>query len=205
MLRLYRELEKGEFLVYGGDTAQGGIDANYGQMISKTRGDIPLVFKMQGVAAQATPHIRDILKYIFNQTKVKPCVALERQNGGTSEMQRLYETNEGYYTVYQPYDNEGKRKDVYGWDTNETSRARMLGDWLKAFNNGLIKVYDQDTIEQHQTFIVSKRGKPEADKNTHDDAVMSVAIAYQLTLTENPPVVRKPSLRERPPKLKFHI
>jgi len=37
MLRLYRELEKGEFLVYGGDTAQGGIDANYGLIVPSGR------------------------------------------------------------------------------------------------------------------------------------------------------------------------
>lgn len=205
MLRLYRELEKGEFIVYGGDTAQGGLDSNYGQLMSKTRSDIPIVLKKQGVAAQSTPHIRDLLKYIYFKTGVRPCVALERNNGGASEMQRLYETNEGYYTVYQPYNEKGERKDIYGWDTTEVSRSRMLGDWLKAFNNGLIRVYDQDTIEQHQTFVVNKRGKPEADSNTHDDAVMSCAIAYQLMLTENPPPVRKPRTRQRPPKTKFHL
>lgn len=188
MLRLYRELDEGEFLVYGGDTAQGGIDANYGQFFSKKRGDAPLVFKKQGVAATATPHIREVLNWVYKQTKVKPCVALERQNGGSSEMHRLMESNDGFYTIYYPYDEHGKRKDTPGWDTNEKTRAQMLGEWLKAFNNGLITIYDQDTIEQHQTFIVSKNGKPEADKNTHDDAVISCAIAYQLFLTENPPV-----------------
>ncbi|MCA9312893.1 hypothetical protein KDA08_01035 [Candidatus Saccharibacteria bacterium] len=202
MFRLYRQLEKGEFLVYGGDTAQGGIDANYGHFISKTKGDVPLVFKKQGVAASATPLIRNALNWVHDQTKVKPCVALERQNGGASEMHRLDDTNDGLYTIYYPYNEDGGRKDKPGWDTNEKTRAQMLGDWLKAFNNGLIRIYDQDTVEQHQTFITNKRGKPEADSNTHDDAVMSIAIAYQLFLTENPFV--KP-VRTRQPRKKVRL
>ncbi len=197
MFRLYRQLEKGEFLVYGGDTAQGGIDANYGHFISKTKGDVPLVFKKQGVAASATPLIRNALNWVHDQTKVKPCVALERQNGGASEMHRLDDTNDGFYTIYYPYNEKGERKDTPGWDTNEKTRAQMLGDWLKAFNNGLIRIYDKDTVEQHQTFITNKRGKPEADSNTHDDAVMSIAIAYQLFLTENPFVM---PVRTRQPR-----
>jgi len=204
MFRLYRELEKGEFLVYGGDTAQGGIDSNYGQFISKTKGDIPLVFKKQGVAASATPILRNAFNWVYEQTRVKMCVALERQNGGASEMHRLEDTNDGFYTIYYGYDEDGNRKDKPGWDTNEKTRSQMLGDWLKAFNNELIIIYDQDTIEQHQSFIVSKRGKPQADSNAHDDAVMSCAIAYQLMLTENPavqPIRRK----ERPKKARLHI
>lgn len=204
MFRLYRELEKGEFLVYGGDTAQGGIDSNYGQFISKTKGDIPLVFKKQGVAASATPILRNAFNWVYEQTRVKMCVALERQNGGASEMHRLEDTNDGFYTIYYGYDEDGNRKDKPGWDTNEKTRSQMLGDWLKAFNNELIIIYDQDTIEQHQSFIVSKRGKPQADSNAHDDAVMSCAIAYQLMLTENPavqPIRRK----ERPKKARLHV
>lgn len=204
MFRLYRKLEKGEFLVYGGDTAQGGIDANYGQFISKTKGDIPLVFKKQGVAASATPILRNAFNWVYEQTGVKPSVALERQNGGASEMHRLEDTNDGFYTIYYGYDEDGDRKDKPGWDTNEKTRAQMLGDWLKAFNNDLILIYDQDTIEQHQSFIVSKRGKPQADANAHDDAVMSCAIAYQLMLTENP-VVQKIRKRERPRRAKLHV
>lgn len=204
MLRLYRDLEPGEFLVYGGDTAQGGADSNYGQFMSKTKGDIPLVFKKHGVAASATPIIRDTANWIYSKTKVKPCLALERQNGGSSEMHRLMETNDGFYTIYYPYDEHGERKDVPGWDTNEKTRAQMLGDWLKAFNNGYITIYDQDTIEQHQTFVVSKKGKPQADANTHDDAVMSCAIAYQLFKTENPVEPIKHN-RPAPRRLKLHV
>ena len=141
---------------------------------------------------------------LYEQTGVKPSVALERQNGGASEMHRLEDTNDGFYTIYYGYDEDGDRKDKPGWDTNEKTRAQMLGDWLKAFNNDLILIYDQDTIEQHQSFIVGKNGKPQGDSNAHDDAVMSCAIAYQLMLTENP-VVQKVRTKERPRRSKLHV
>lgn len=204
MFKLYRPLNKGEFIVVGGDTAQGGIDANYTQFMSKTQSDIPLVMKKQGVAADATVHIRDALRWVYQQTGVKPVVALERQNGGSSEMKRLYDSSEGSYTVYYGYRENGERKTDPGWDTNQASRALMLGDWLRAFNNGLIRIYDEDTIEQHQTFTVNKRGKPEAEPNTHDDAVMSCAIAYQVFLTENPPPVFQDTRRNAGQRLKLH-
>jgi hypothetical protein len=205
MFRLYREIEKGEFFVVFGDCAQGGIDSNYVQFLSKTKMDFPLVFQMHGVAAEATPYIRQALEWIYDQTGVKPVFAFERQQGGTSEMYNLNMTNQqGKYRLYHPKSEDDTDKDKLGWDTNSVTRPNMLGEWLTAFNSQLFRIYDQDTIDQHQTFIVNKNGRPEADANTHDDAVMSCAGAYQLYQTENPITIPKRT-RERPKKTKFHV
>lgn len=204
MFRLYRPLAKGEFFVCFGDTAQGGADDNYVQFMSKTRGDVPLVMQKKGMAAQITPFIRDALLYIKRNTGVKPVIALERQNGGVSAMYDLYTANiNSEYTIYYMRDEEGKPTDKMGWDTNAMTRPRMLGEYLTAFNSKLIRLYDKDTIAQHQTFIVNKKGKPEAAPNTHDDAVMSMAGVWQLYQTENPPIIKR--AREAPKKLKFHV
>lgn len=188
MFRLYRELEHGEFFVCFGDTAQGGIDSNYMQFMSKTRGDIPLVMKRAGMATESTPHIRQALHYVYAKTNVKPVVALERQNGGVSAMMDLFNANtEGRYDIYYMKEEDGSITDKMGWDTNTKTRPKMLGEYSVAFNAKLIKLYDKDTIEQHQTFIVNKNGKPEAAPNTHDDAVISCAGAWQMYQTELPP------------------
>jgi len=205
MFRLFREIEKGEFFVVFGDCAQGGVDSNFVQYMSKTRMDIPLVMQSPGVAAEATPYIRQSLEWIYDKTGVKPVVALERQNGGASEMHNLNITNQqGKYTIYHAKKEDDEDKDTIGWDTNQVTRPNMLGEWLTAFNTGLIKIYDKETIEQHQSFIVNKNGRPEADTNAHDDAVISCAGAYQLYQTENPPVVRTRS-HKKPKRLKFHV
>jgi len=205
MLRLYREIEKNEFFVVFGDCAQGGEDSNYVQFLSKTQMDIPLVLQMPGVAAEMTPVLKQTLEWIYSKTDVKPVVALERQNGGVSEMHNLYNTNQsGFYTIYHAKSEDDVTGDKLGWDTNSVTRPNMLGEWLTAFNSGLIRIYDEETILQHQTFIVNKKGRPEADANAHDDAVISCAGAYQLYQTENPPVVRTRS-HKKPKRLKFHV
>ncbi|HJP81435.1 MAG TPA: hypothetical protein VJ841_03525 [Candidatus Saccharimonadales bacterium] len=187
--RLYREIERGEFFVVFGDTAQGGVDKNFTQFASKTKLDIPLVMSMRGVAAEATPYIHQALEWIYDKTGVKPVFAFETNNGGSSEMYRLMQMNNGKYELYRGYKaNSRERSDKLGWDTNESSRAKMLGEWKIAFDNQQIKLYDDETIEHHQTFITNTRGRPEADANTHDDGVMSCAGVNQLLRTENPTI-----------------
>jgi hypothetical protein len=196
MFRLYRNPEPGEFFVVFGDCAQGGADKNFVQFLSTKRLDIPLVLSMPGVAAEMTPHLKQALDWIHDQTTVKPTVALERNNGGASAMYDLMNTNrDDKYTIYFAKKEDGLASDKPGWDTtggvNGTgTRPTMLGEWLTAFNGKLVMLYDKETIEQHQTFIVNKRGRPEAAPNTHDDGVMSCAGAWQLYQTEKPPAAR---------------
>ena len=64
----------------------------------------------------------------------------------------------------------------------------MIGDWKVAYDNCSIRIYDKDILEQHQTFITNKRGRPEAAPNAHDDGVMSPAGAWQLYQTEQAPI-----------------
>lgn len=202
--RLYRKLIPGEFIVVFGDCSQGGEDSNFHVFMSKTYGDVPMVFQLQGVAAEATPYLRDALNWVFGKTKVKPIVALERNNGGASEMLDLIKYNEGKYRIYYMRDERGEPiGDRPGFDTTTVSRPRMLGDWLIAYESKEIKIYDQVVQEQHQTFVINKNGKPEAAPNTHDDGVMACAGAYQLYKTENP--INRSSTPQEVHKLRLHV
>lgn len=209
MFRLYRQPTKGEFFVVFGDTAQGGADKNFVQFLSTTNLDMPLVLAMNGVAAEMTPHLIQALRWIFSRTNVPPTVALERQNGGTSAMHDLMTANHaGEYSIYiakssGTLDGE-ERTDRLGWDTNMATRPSMLGEWLTAFNSKQVLIYDKETIDQHQTFIVNKHGRPEAAPNTHDDGVMSCAGAWQMYQTERPPKMRTHE-RKRAPRLRMQV
>lgn len=203
--RLYRKIEKGEFFVVFGDTAQGGSDKNFSQFMSKTKMDIPLVFSMRGVAAEATPYVHQALEWIYDQTGVRPVFAFERQNGGASEMHTLMKMNvNGKYKLFELKGADGLPNGNLGWDTNMVTRPKMIGDWKIAFETKLIKVYDQETIEHHQTFITNKNNRPEAAPNTHDDGVMSCAGAFQLYKTEHEPSKTK-NTRPKPKRLKFTV
>jgi len=209
MFKLYRTITANEFFVVGGDCAQGGVDSNLIQFMSKTNTDIPLKLKMPGVAANMTPYLHQALEWIYDQTKVKPVVALERNNGGASEMHNLMMMNKnGKYRIYQmknrgTEEGQDRSKDL-GWNTTSESRPRMLGDWKVAYDGQMIRLYDEDTLSEHKTFIVAKNGKPEAAPNTHDDEVISCAIAWQLYQTENP-ITKPVKNRPKPKRVKLHL
>ena len=150
MFRLYRQIERGEFFVIGVDCAQGGIDANFGQFLSKSRVDVPLVFEKNCVAAEMTPLIHEALEWLYSTTGVEPVVAFERQNGGISALSQLQTLNRnGHYRLYQRRKlgtiNGEVLTDVLGWDTNAQTRPNMLGDLKQAIDNRLIQIYDKTT------------------------------------------------------------
>lgn len=201
MFRLYRQPEWGEFFVVAVDCAQGGIDANFGQFLSKTKIDVPVVFEKKCVAAEMTPIIHEALEWLYTLTGVEPVVAFERQMGGVSALSTLQTLNRnGHYRIYQ------RRKlgtvqgevltDTIGWDTTASTRPQMLGDLKQAIDGRLIKLYDKTTIDELGKFIVSKKGRPEAASNCHDDAVMSLAIAWQLYQTETAPSSERLKVRK---------
>lgn len=186
MLRLYRQLNRGEFIVVGGDCSQGGIDSNWGQFISKDQVDVPLVLEMPGVAADMTPILHQTLEWVFDQTGVQPIVGLERNMGGSSEMERLRKLNRlNKYRIYYMKQPDGTSTDKPGFATDTSSRPRLVGDLKIAIDSMGLKIYDEETASQLSTFIVSKNGKPEGAPNTHDDAVMSLGVGWQLFQTEN--------------------
>lgn len=191
MLRLYRQPKQGEFFVVGGDCSQGGIDSNWIQFLSKDQIDIPLILEMSGVASDMTPVLHQTLEWLFDKTGVQPIIALERNIGGSSEMERLRVLNRQQkyrLYLYRGFGTSGgeQQTDRLGWVTDAASRPRMVGDLKSAIDSQNLRIYDQATIDQLNTFIVNKRtGKPEAAPNTHDDAVMSLAVAWQLYQTEN--------------------
>lgn len=209
MFKLYRQIEQNEFFVVFGDCAQGGVDSNCVQFMSKTNTDIPMKLKMPGVASSMTPYLHQALEWLYDKTKVKPVVALERNNGGASEMHNLMMMNKnGKYRIYQMKTRgttDGQEVEaLLGWNTTSATRPQMLGDWKTAYDGHMVQLYDQDTLNEHKTFIVNKAGKPEAAPNTHDDEVISCAGAWQLYQTENPVTAFKKA-RPRAKRAKFHV
>lgn len=194
MLRKYRKLESGEFIVVGVDTAAGGTDYCAAQFLSKTHLDVPIIYHKHTLASEMTPIIHTELEKIYDETQVQPVIAYERNNGGVFELERLASLNrEGKYKVfsmpgYGKIDNAQPTK--IGWDTNTATRPKMLSDLKDAIDNHLIKLYDKRTIEEMFSFIVvqgTTTWKAQAEQGAHDDLVMSLAIAWQLYQSEQPP------------------
>lgn len=191
MLRLFRQPQPGEFFVVFVDCAQGGLDSNYGQFLSKSQLDVPLVMQINDVAANMTPILHQTLEWIYDKTKVQPVVGLERNMGGASEMERLRLLNRlnkyRLYTMRRSGKNTGEEQtELLGWSTDTATRPKMVGDLKQAVDSQQIRIYDRETVDQLKRFIINKNNKPVAAPNAHDDAVMSLAGAWQLYQTENP-------------------
>lgn len=190
MFYVYRELEQNEFIVVGGDCSQGGEDYNVCQFVSKTRLDVPIMYRSRGVAAQMTAALVPALNFVYNKTGVKPVVALERNNGGASEMERLSVLNrEQKYTVYQMRQVGVIDADVtpkLGFDNNTATRPVILGNLKDAIDAQALGVYDETTITEMYSFVI-RNGKPQAEQGAHDDTIFALGIAWQLYQTEDAP------------------
>lgn len=204
MFRVYRQPEPGEFFIVAGDCSQGGNDFNACQFLSKSRLDVPVVYHSRGVAAQMTAEVFPVIEKLFDITGIPPIVCFERNNGGASEMERLAALNRlSKYSLYiktLPGQVAPQQTNKYGWDTTGASRGGMIGDLSDTIENRIISLYDKPTIDELFSFIkVYRAGRwtGEAEKGSHDDLTIALAIANELRL-DIKVVVPKSLNREAP-------
>jgi len=183
----FRELERGEFIVVGVDTAVGGNDYCAAQFLSHNKLDVPVVYHSRKMATEMTPEIKNKLEEIYNITGIAPLVAYERNNGGSFELERLARLNkDGKYQIFKmPTRGQDNPPEAvkYGWDTNTATRPAMLSSLKEAIDRKLIKIYDKATLNEMLSFIISQTSsswKAQAERGANDDLVMALAIAYQL-------------------------
>lgn len=203
--RRYRTYQKGEFIVVGADTAWGGTDYCTAQFISKTHLDVPVVYHSKVLASEMTPLLHNELERIYDETKVKPVIAYERNNGGVAELERLATLNrDGKYRIYVEKSGVGSTEATIetvklGWTTSSASRPTMLSMLKECIDNRLLRIYDKPTISEMFSFIVSQTSsswKAQAEQGSHDDLIMALAIAWQLYQSENPIVKKVHRTRE---------
>lgn len=212
--RRYRTYQKGEFIVVGVDTSWGGTDYCVAQFLSKTSLDVPTVYHSKVLATEMTPLIHNELERIYDETKVKPVVAYERNNGGVAELERLATLNrDGKYRIYVEKSGIGSTEATeetvkLGWTTSSASRPTMLSMLKEAIDNRLVRIYDKATITEMFAFIVSQTSsswKAQAESGAHDDLIMALAIAWQLYQSENPPKQFKNQRKEIRRTRSFHV
>ena len=213
MFRRYRSYQKGEFIVVGVDTSWGGTDYCVAQFLSKTHLDIPTVYHSKVLATEMTPLIHNELERIYDETKVKPVVAFETNNGGTAEIERLATLNrEGKYRIYTQKKNIGTTETTeqsvrLGYTTTSATRPTMLSMLKEAIDGRLLRIYDKQTISEMFSFIISQTSsswKAQAESGAHDDLIMALAIAWQLYQSENPPIT-KHKQRKEVRRLRLHV
>jgi hypothetical protein len=196
VFRRYRQYQGGEFFVVFADTAWGGDDYCAVQFLSKTKLDVPVVYHAKTLATEMTPLLHNELERIHDVTGIQPVVAIERNNGGVAEVERLALLNRHTkYRIYQEKQGVGSSDSTadskkLGYTTNSATRPVMLQQLKEAVDNRLLRIYDKPTVNEMFSFIISQTSsswKAQAEKGAHDDLIMALAGAWQLYQSENPP------------------
>lgn len=109
-------------------------------------------------------------------------IGVEVNNHGLTTVQKLRDT---FYTnLYKRdrgYDEEWETPTVnLGWKTDMRTKRLMIDDLIKLVRERVIKDKDIVFINETFSYVRDERGRMNAEEGSHDDVVMSTAIAYQL-------------------------
>lgn len=109
-------------------------------------------------------------------------IGVEVNNHGLTTVQKLRDT---FYTnLYKRdrgYDEEWETPTVnLGWKTDMRTKRLMIDDLIKLVRERVVKDKDIVFINEAFSYVRDERGRMNAEEGSHDDVVMSTAIAYQL-------------------------
>jgi hypothetical protein len=152
--------------------------------------------------------INDFAKILMNEGmlyNVAPIVC-ERNTIGNNLIDWLYNNYE-YENLW------ADEKGDFGFLVTAKNRETILAELEEAIRTNLIKINSARTANELTTFIITENGKVEAEKNHHDDLIMSMALAvhvYKQILDTTPmEFLTKTGIEEKPPMpamgFKHHI
>lgn len=76
-----------------------------------------------------------------------------------------------------------------GFDTNAKSKPLIVDQLRAAFREGEVTLYDRNTFAELKAYVVTENGKMEAEGDTHDDEVMSLALCNHVHEGRFTPIV----------------
>jgi len=81
------------------------------------------------------------------------------------------------YNIYEYENLWSDDKDEIGFQVTAKNRESILAELEEAIRTDLVKINSTRTCDELMTFIISDSGRVQAEKNHHDDLVMSLALA----------------------------
>jgi hypothetical protein len=120
-------------------------------------------------------------------------IICERNNHGILT-NRVLHKDEAYPWVYQEtmYDKVTDTETTHvGFFTSEKSKPLVIDKLRANVRTREIEVYDRATLQEMQSFIVTETGRMEAEKGTHDDCVISLALVDHINEGSYEPIVNQ--------------
>jgi len=177
-LMVYKHPEVGRPYVIGGDTAEGGIDYCAAQVLDNVTGEQIAVLHARDIDLDIFAKQLYALGWYYNEALIGTEINFDLHV--TKELQRL-----GYYKMYrrEVFDQISKTTQrKYGFRTTQTTRGPIIDETVRIVREEIHLINDIATLEEMLYFIrnPNKNGRPEADKNRHDDLIMAFAIAHAI-------------------------
>jgi len=111
----------------------------------------------------------------------KALAVVEANNHGSTTLHAL--RNAKYFPIYyrRRQDNRNFRQQTeqMGWLTTAKSKGLVIDDLNAAIREGDLELMCSETIAEMRTFVREGNGKMNGSNGSHDDRVMSLAIAVQ--------------------------
>jgi len=181
MIYLYRQPKENEQFVVSGDPAEGGDNSTF-VALSKFNAEVVMVGQSKEESSQLGHTLNQVGRWLHKKTGSYPVIAVEK-NVGAATIYVLKTLN--YPELFKMPNSFTRSEDTeseqYGWSTNTATRPKMLDDLALAIRQRVIKIPSKQIVDELYSFIRNARtGKPEADRGSHDDLCMALAIAWQL-------------------------
>lgn len=111
----------------------------------------------------------------------------EVEGGGQASIARILTKNYPNVWLDKRPDRLRGSFNVFGWSTNYQRKRWAIGTLQRTIIDGSLTVHDRKTYNQLRNYVEDETGYwGNADKETHDDAVMSLAIAVCASEQEGP-------------------
>lgn len=173
-LRVYHELDPKETYVIGADVGMGvrNGDPSVAQVLDSQLRQVSVWRGLVHPDYFAT--ILVALGFYYHTALVAP----ERNNHGLLTCVRLRDLN--YPNIYTDV-TEGALDDKdsinIGFFTSERTKPLIIDKLRAVEREREIEISDETTLREMLTFVVTESGKMKAEEGTHDDCVISLAIA----------------------------
>jgi len=184
---IYEDYREGMRYQMGVDPSEGVVDpssisvvSENGEKVAKFNGKIPI------------SALGEKVKYLYYKYG-KPLIIPESNASGQALLLQIRDLNVFTRVVYDEQFDKDTEK--LGWKTSYQSKQSLISNFQELLRVGFPKIYDQKTINEFKTFEWTDSAKQKgagAQRNFHDDDVMSTMLAYWEL---NPAVIEKRNRR----------
>lgn len=181
-LKVYHKVDPKETYVIGADVGMGlrqGVkgrkdgDPSVAQILDSKKRQVAV---WRGLAhPDVFAKILITLGYHYNSALIAP----ERNNHGLVTCVALRDADYPYLYTDQVEGTLDPEKDTInlGFFTSERTKPLIIDGLRACDRDRQIEINDETTLKEMMTFVVTEAGKMEAEGGSHDDCVMSLAIA----------------------------